>query len=707
MPPKKITDFFSPFTSKEEKEEYWKIENQRTRERMLQEEAKKTHHSEDKKQRERELATKRKQNQREREKAIDIMNGIWDAEGKLIKKPKRNLVQYDTTTTASSAAANTNESTSTDNNISSKRAPPTNWFIPELWKGIDKVAHIHRFKTRGMVEHLAKGLNPELYTQLKPGTIESWIDRSGDVPRWSDKTLRKVAEGGKREIEKQVGRPRILVKHKALHDIIIRTILINREAGLPISVPMTQIMIRGYTEAMAPALIEQGFKCSYSFTRQLLSGEMGYSYRTGTCAAQKTPKDWIAQCEEMFFRVVYYSRMNGVPPEAIVNGDQMGIVLIPVGNHTWAPKGARQVDVFGNNKKRQFTLMVMTTCTGEILPFQAIWSGKTERSLPSSQVRKPAEDAGAAIFSLGGDNHWSTLPCVQEWIRKIVVPYLDQVRQKKKLERMNGCVIIDCWRVHRSKEFLTWMRTEFGWIKIAFIPGGCTGKFQPNDVGIQRIVKHIIRQEASNYFMAQVKRHVDSGARGDFTFNTDLPTLRNASVGWITKSFEYFKEHPELVLKAWEHSSTGIWNLSEACITNQGSADGLSEFLETRPSLILELAQARAATLPAETEAVTFIDDGMVDGINHDDDLTLTTDQLVQILHHHHDRSGLAINEVIQVSDDGISVLQKGVDDEFITPSAQSEEDSESDLEVDSNILYFSIYRDNWSNHEQQPLSRP
>jgi hypothetical protein len=32
-----------------------------------------------------------------------------------------------------------------------------------------------------------------------------------------------------------------------------------------------------------------------------------------------------------------------------------------------------------------------------------------------------------------------------------------------------------------------------------------TGKIQPNDVGIQRIFKHIVKTEASAWFMQQVK----------------------------------------------------------------------------------------------------------------------------------------------------------------------------------------------------------
>ncbi|KAF9440643.1 hypothetical protein P691DRAFT_613255, partial [Macrolepiota fuliginosa MF-IS2] len=89
--------------------------------------------------------------------------------------------------------------------------------------------------------------------------------------------------------------------YQQLYTIIKSTILKNCDAGLPINVLMTQVMIQGYIEAMAPELLRQGFKCSYHFTQHFLEAELRWSYRTGTCAAQKTPENWKVQCEEMFF----------------------------------------------------------------------------------------------------------------------------------------------------------------------------------------------------------------------------------------------------------------------------------------------------------------------------------------------------------------------------------------------------------------------
>lgn len=144
-----------------------------------------------------------------------------------------------------------------------------------------------------------------------------------------------------------------------------------------------------------------------------LANQLHWSWRTPTRAAQKTPENWESLCENAFLRIVYQVMLEKIAPEAIINGDQLGIRLLPLGNKTWAPYGAKQVPVIGKDEKRQFTVMVTTTALGKILPFQCIYKGKTKKSLPSESMRHRAEMEGF-IFSCGGDTHWSNLECIKE-----------------------------------------------------------------------------------------------------------------------------------------------------------------------------------------------------------------------------------------------------------------------------------------------------
>ncbi|KAF6752496.1 hypothetical protein DFP72DRAFT_991082 [Ephemerocybe angulata] len=234
----------------------------------------------------------------------------------------------------------------------------------------------------------------------------------------------------------------------------------------------------GYVQTMAPELLaeKQFIGLLSTFIRNLLEQEFGWSWRSGTRAAHKVPLNWEDKCEDMFLRMVYYMRTGGIPPEAVVNADQMGLCLMPVGNQTWAPRGARQVDVVGKEEKRQLTVMVATSCTGEILPMQCIWTGKTPAALPSANSRAPAEQEGF-LFTPGGKNHWSSVASMKAVSPITLGPFEPSSDSSiLRLPKPVGLLSIDCWKVHRSVEFREMMKRDYKWIKLAFIPGGCSAQ---------------------------------------------------------------------------------------------------------------------------------------------------------------------------------------------------------------------------------------
>lgn len=96
------------------------------------------------------------------------------------------------------------------------------------------------------------------------------------------------------------------------------------------------------------------------------------------------------------------------------------------------------------------------------------------------------------------------------------------------------------------------MKQHFPWITILYVPGGCTGIFQPLDVGFQRIFKHAIKCAAHadlvDEALAQLSRTEDGDSADSVKFDTSLPTLRNRSVGWLVNAYRKLND-PTLVKK--------------------------------------------------------------------------------------------------------------------------------------------------------------
>lgn len=106
-----------------------------------------------------------------------------------------------------------------------------------------------------------------------------------------------------------------------------------------------------------------------------------------------------------------------MPAELVINADQTGVVLLPAGKETWAERGAKQVAGVVKEEKRQYTLTVGSASSGDMLPFQAIWSGKTAKSLPEARLRAGAEKQGHRWVP-GGERHWSTLETMKKASQK-------------------------------------------------------------------------------------------------------------------------------------------------------------------------------------------------------------------------------------------------------------------------------------------------
>ncbi|KAF9511133.1 hypothetical protein BS47DRAFT_1299355, partial [Hydnum rufescens UP504] len=109
-------------------------------------------------------------------------------------------------------------------------------------------------------------------------------------------------------------------------------------------------------------------------------------------------------------------------------------------------------------------------------------------------------------------------------------------------------LLIDIWSVHQSKEFTGWMKGHHLDIKISYIPGGCTGKFQPADIGLQQPIKHHIRCQCLEDLVAYIEDELDNGVGpGNIHMPTDINRLRNATAVWITKTFKWLQDKPNLI----------------------------------------------------------------------------------------------------------------------------------------------------------------
>ena len=283
------------------------------------------------------------------------------------------------------------------------------------------------------------------------------------------------------------------------------------------------------------------FQCRESFVKNFLK-EMGWSLRQATRPGKKTPENITQVLTDAALRLVSTISQSNVPKPLIVNSDQTGVVYSAGALETYALIGSKQVEVIGKDEKHAFTLMVGISMSGEVLPFQAIYAGTTGRSLPTHNApnyTKATEKLKFLFESSGNDTYWSTMKTMQSYVTNILVPYFESHRKQLNLPNQLCIWQIDCWSVHQSLEFRSWMQKHYPWIRLHYVPANCTGLFQPCDVGIQRILKLAIRRTALKDIVDNTMQQLNAGVEANkVVFEKKLAVVRDRSLTWLVNGYE-------------------------------------------------------------------------------------------------------------------------------------------------------------------------
>ena len=254
-------------------------------------------------------------------------------------------------------------------------------------------------------------------------------------------------------------------------------------------------------------------------------------------AAQKLPENHEEILTKALLHEAYIIRDHAIPAVLCVNTDQTQLIYQQGTKTMWNEKGAKQVATVGQEEKCAFTLVPSIAADGTLLLMQAIYTGQSSRSLPtpSSPGYNNAIDFGFCMQPSLTSTYWSTHETMHDLVDNIIAPYFDRTKEELRLPP-SQCSIwkIDCWSVHKSDDFLTWMKKNHKSIIIIFVPGGCTGVWQPLDIGIQWLLKLSLKRSAHHDVVKEVSDQIS--AREDIKLDTTIGTLCNRSVGWIANA---------------------------------------------------------------------------------------------------------------------------------------------------------------------------
>ncbi|TFK16528.1 hypothetical protein FA15DRAFT_548484, partial [Coprinopsis marcescibilis] len=204
---------------------------------------------------------------------------------------------------------------------------------------------------------------------------------------------------------------------------------------------------------------------------------LGWSPHQSTQAVQKLPTDWEDQCIRSCLRKAYVIKEHDIPASLFINSDQTQLVYAPGDKMTWSKTGEKQVKVVNVEEKRAITVMVSVASDGQALPLQAIYTGKSSRSLPNSAASNydDAINAGFRLVSSMTATYWSNQTTMKDFANDILAPYISAEIERLGLPpNQKALWTIDVFSVHCSREFCMWMKENHPNIFLDYVPGGCT-----------------------------------------------------------------------------------------------------------------------------------------------------------------------------------------------------------------------------------------
>ena len=277
---------------------------------------------------------------------------------------------------------------------------------------------------------------------------------------------------------------------------------------------------------------------------------MGYVRRLATTGKVETSEKLKAEIETAYlYGIVQKINERKIPSSMVINLDQTPSKFVPACNKTLAKKGCKSVPIAGSTDKRMITATFSITLTGEFLPIQLIYGGKTTKSMPALSF--PSD----FVISIN-KKHYSNEKEALNMLEIIIIPYVEQQRVSLNLAFDHPALII----MDVFKGQMTCAVTELlneNHILLEKVPVNLTYLFQPLDVqgGPNGYVKRFMKKKFTLWYSDQVIRALDEGKDiKDVEISLKLSIVKPLHVKWLIEMYNHMtsSEGRDVCLKGWK-----------------------------------------------------------------------------------------------------------------------------------------------------------
>ena len=243
-------------------------------------------------------------------------------------------------------------------------------------------------------------------------------------------------------------------------------------------------------------------------------------------------------------------QLEEIPDSLIINWDQTGVSYVPVSEWTMSKEGSKRVEVVGLKDKRQITAVFGGSMSGDFLPVQLVYQGKTTKSLPTVDFPKQWH----LTFT---EHHWSNESTMIDYVEKIFIPYVQSKREELSLDATHPALaIFDEFNGQTTDAVFS--RLEKNNIYYVIVPPNCTDKLQPLDVSVNKPAKAFLRNCFQTWYAEKIVSQMEENPSQFKPVDLKLSVMKPLGARWMIQLYDHFKSTPEVIVNGFK--ATGIFD---------------------------------------------------------------------------------------------------------------------------------------------------
>ena len=261
--------------------------------------------------------------------------------------------------------------------------------------------------------------------------------------------------------------------------------------------------------------------------------------------AKVTVQDFEA-VKTLFLNDVFTTvAMEDIPEDLIINWDHTALHYVPVSSWTMQKKGSMRVPIAGIDDNRQVTVVLACSMSGEFLPTQVIYQGKSSRCLPSYKLPSDWDVTYTP-------NHWANEETSLQYLKKIILPFIELKRMELGLSASHpALVLFDHFRGQNTERCFNFLEDHH--IHHVLIPKNCTDQLQPLDVAVNKPVKDFMKAKFQKWYAEQVASQLKDN-KGTQSVDMRMSIKKPIGAQWLLSMFDHFKQRPDIIRNGFNRS---------------------------------------------------------------------------------------------------------------------------------------------------------